>query len=281
LISSKKFSILTKILYQPFHIQKKDLRLDGRVVRFSYQTSSFKPAIEVFAAFTQEDADYTFNMRMDTENRLNQVQQAICRFFITGNIAGLFEANAKYMTQREYQFKVYKKNNRFFLVNTGQTKAYVIDKHGISRNDVDTLKTEFWHQAAEQKTSFEAEVECIYNMVNHKIHSREIAYQFILEELEAASQGNHEAQEFAARSGIDSAEYAGAMENSMEEVEGPSGPQQTLLKELISLGQPFETLASIRIKIVQKIIEQWLYQNTTNEDYDWDEILSDKSKELV
>lgn len=62
----------------------------------------------------------------------------------------------------------------------------------------------------------------------NKIGSKEIAYQFILEELEGASMGNSLSKDFAKTSGINPIEYKGAMDNSMIEVDGPEGPQQFL-----------------------------------------------------
>ena len=62
----------------------------------------------------------------------------------------------------------------------------------------------------------------------NKIGSKEIAYQFILEELEGASMGNSISKGFAKASGINPIEYKGAMDNSMIEVDGPEGPQQFL-----------------------------------------------------
>lgn len=65
-------------------------------------------------------------------------------------------------------------------------------------------------------------------VILNKIGSKEIAYQFILEELEGASMGNSISKGFAKASGINPIEYKGAMDNSMIEVDGPEGPQQFL-----------------------------------------------------
>ncbi len=65
--------------------------------------------------------------------------------------------------------------------------------------------------------------------VMSRIASEDVAYQFILEELDGASQGNAAAQAFARNSGIPASTYSGALGNSNSEIDGPEGPQQLLL----------------------------------------------------
>ena len=56
--------------------------------------------------------------------------------------------------------------------------------------------------------------------VNQKINSKKVALQFVLEELDAARQGNATALNFVNNSGFEESEYIGAMNNSFEEVDG-------------------------------------------------------------
>ena len=69
--------------------------------------------------------------------------------------------------------------------------------------------------------------------VNNRINSKKVAYQFILEELDAARQGNDEAMLFIQDSGFSESEYIDAIQNSFEEVDGVNGPQQFLLNSVM------------------------------------------------
>lgn len=99
--------------------------------------------------------------------------------------------------------------------------------------------------------------EMLAEYVNKKISSENVAIQFILEELEAASQGNHHAREFALSSGFDEDDYKGAMYNSFEEVDGPDGPQQEILNLCMMLYPNQELMAELRIKTVDQIMKMW------------------------
>jgi len=87
-----------------------------------------------------------------------------------------------------------------------------------------------------------------------RLTSREIAYQFILEELQGASMGNAASRAFAANSGIDHMEYRHAAENSMPEVDGPDGPQQLLLAASLQLARDPDLMARFRCGIDEIVI---------------------------
>lgn len=93
--------------------------------------------------------------------------------------------------------------------------------------------------------------------VNQKIKSEDVAIQFVLEELEAASQGNEMAKLFASSSGFDKDDYIGAMHNSFEEVDGPNGPQQEILNLCMMLYPNQNLMAELRIKTVDNIMKEW------------------------
>lgn len=93
--------------------------------------------------------------------------------------------------------------------------------------------------------------------VNQKIPSEYIAKQFILEELEAASQGNGAAKHFAHSSGFDKDDYFGAMHNSFEEVDGADGPQQEILNLCMMLYPNQSLMTELRIKTVDNIMRYW------------------------
>lgn len=93
--------------------------------------------------------------------------------------------------------------------------------------------------------------------INQKILSEDIAIQFVLEELEAASQGNETAKLFALTSGFDEDDYMGAMSNSFEEIDGADGPQQTILNLCMMLYPNQNLMAELRIKTVDNIMKEW------------------------
>ena len=99
--------------------------------------------------------------------------------------------------------------------------------------------------------------EMLSKYVNQKIESEDIAMQFVLEELEAASQGNEMAKLFASTSGFDEDDYTGAMRNSFEEVDGADGPQQTILNLCMMLYPNQDLMAELRIKTVDNIMKEW------------------------
>ncbi|MFT6506949.1 MAG: hypothetical protein ACJAUK_001038 [Colwellia polaris] len=109
------------------------------------------------------------------------------------------------------------------------------------------LESNYIHEFCEQ----------IFEATNTKIFDEVIAYQFILEELEAASFGNDDAIAFVERNQFYIAEFEGAMADSRHEVDGADGPQQSLTRLIMGLPINIETKARIRIIVVQKIIDFW------------------------
>ncbi|ADD67478.1 hypothetical protein Dacet_0692 [Denitrovibrio acetiphilus DSM 12809] len=93
--------------------------------------------------------------------------------------------------------------------------------------------------------------------INQKIPAEDVATQFVLEELEAASQGNEIAKQFALSSGFDEDDYVGAMENSFKEVDGADGPQQTLLKYCSILFFDMNLAVELRVRTVDNIMREW------------------------
>ncbi|MDD3594862.1 hypothetical protein [Sulfuricurvum sp.] len=110
-------------------------------------------------------------------------------------------------------------------------------------------------------------------LVNKKIPTLRIAHQFVLEELDAARQGNATAQRFVKESGFKEHEYVDAMNNSFDEVDGENGPQQFLNTLLISqLQHNMDLMISLKLKIVDHLMRHWQlgrYDLTeTNESFD-------------
>lgn len=93
--------------------------------------------------------------------------------------------------------------------------------------------------------------------VNQKIPSEDVAIQFVLEELEAASQGNEMAKLFASTSGFDEDDYEDAMNNSFEEVDSANGPQQLISNLCMMLYPDQNLMTELRIKTVDNIMKEW------------------------
>lgn len=124
-----------------------ELVLDGRVVNFIFKTGS--EIIEVFVAFDDQDSYMMFTMGAGRDERLHYVAKSIFEFMAQNNINSVFSPTAQYSSQYQYTFKLYKKNTRYFMVNNGQSQAYLIScdaiKNGSGFNDVDRIKTDFWN----------------------------------------------------------------------------------------------------------------------------------------
>ena len=108
-----------------------------------------------------------------------------------------------------------------------------------------------------QEHGIDKTAELISEYINQKISSEDVATQFILEEIEAASKGNEEARLFAHTSGFDESDYIGAMNNSFEEVDGANGPQQEILNLCMMLYPNQHLMAELRIKTVDNIMKYW------------------------
>ena len=100
-----------------------------------------------------------------------------------------------------------------------------------------------------------ATINMLTDLTNQKISSKNVALQFVLEELDASSQGNETSIAFARHSGFSEDEYEDAMMNATAEVDGPDGPQEflTILMEL----NDRELMAKMRIAIVDNIMQIW------------------------
>lgn len=96
----------------------------------------------------------------------------------------------------------------------------------------------------------------LITIIDSKKNSKKVALQFILEELDAARQGNDFVKDRLNSFYFNDSEYIGAMDRSWEDVDGPKGPQQFLITLTTQLSNEFEIdiVADIRITIVEYII---------------------------
>lgn len=113
-----------------------------------------------------------------------------------------------------------------------------------------------WLQLLEQ-FGVDKTAELITEHINNIIPSEDIAMQFILEELDAASNGNEMAKQFVAFSGFDEDDYKDAMKNSFEDVDGASGPQQELTRICFNLYQNQDLMITLRLRVVDNIMKIW------------------------
>ena len=122
-----------------------DEKLVGRVVNFVFSGQSTGSVIEVFVAFDDSDSYTMFTLQVGMVERLNFVAQAIFNYFAENGIQGVLSPIEQYATQYVYAFKLYRKKERFFMVNNSQTQSYLIDSSTILRNGVDEIKSNFWN----------------------------------------------------------------------------------------------------------------------------------------
>lgn len=95
-------------------------------------------------------------------------------------------------------------------------------------------------------------------LLNDKIPTDEIALQFVLEELDAARQGNTVAQHFVHESGFTEDKYTGAMSRSCEAVDGVNGPQQLLHAILVPhLQHDMDLMIAVRLQTLDHVMRNW------------------------
>jgi hypothetical protein len=96
-------------------------------------------------------------------------------------------------------------------------------------------------------------------IVGKKMTTMEVFHQFILEELDSASQGNAFAQKFAKdlsqQCKISESDYIGALDRSFPEVDDAGGPQQTLLMMTMQLTDDKDLMVQFRTSVVRKLAE--------------------------
>jgi hypothetical protein len=112
-------------------------------------------------------------------------------------------------------------------------------------------------EKAIEKDGIEHATDRVAEIVAAKIPNRDIAYRFILEELDGASMGNDASKIYANNSGISPSEYKGALSNSIPEVDGPNGPQQLLAGMSMHLAGNQELMAKFRCKVGEKIMKKF------------------------
>ncbi|WP_318432174.1 hypothetical protein [Photobacterium leiognathi] len=101
----------------------------------------------------------------------------------------------------------------------------------------------------------------LIEIIDSKENSKDVAWQFILEELDAAQHGNDFVVDRIQRFYINKSEYVGALENSWEDVDGPLGPQQYLLGVTAFIAEKTDSdiAAMVRITIVEYVLKHYQF----------------------
>lgn len=89
-----------------------------------------------------------------------------------------------------------------------------------------------------------------------KIKNRDMAFLFILEELDGASQGNQKSKKFAETSGVPFDVYRGTL-NSISSIDGPDGPQQVVARHTLTLINNTELMAKFRCAVADKVMAHY------------------------
>jgi tetratricopeptide (TPR) repeat protein len=146
IVKNKKSMYINNHADQLYTLDKDgDMKLDGRIVNFTFKDSD--EVIEIFVAFDDQDSYSMFTMNMGRDERLNYVAQSIFQFMGQNNITNVFSSTARYSSQYHYTFKLYKKNEKHFMVNNSQSQAYLIADNIYKSDNADEIKSEFWEMA--------------------------------------------------------------------------------------------------------------------------------------
>lgn len=108
-----------------------------------------------------------------------------------------------------------------------------------------------------EQDGFDVAAQRVADVINGKLASQKSTYQFVLEEVEAASMGNQESKLFAGNSGISAGDYKGAMRRSSPEIDGPDGPQQYLIGASMQLRSDKNQMIKFRITVVDNVMKHW------------------------
>ena len=109
----------------------------------------------------------------------------------------------------------------------------------------------------------------IADILNKKITSKDLAKQFVLEELDAARQGNDYAKNFVKNSGFKSVEYVGAINRTRwEGDESELEHLQLFLRSFLMKISDIDLMVKLSISVVDEIMQRWELgkYNFSNED---------------
>lgn len=125
------------------------------------------------------------------------------------------------------------------------------DKNNRPKEDID-----FENQV--RNDGYEHTGKRIADILNEKITSQDLARQFVLEELDAARQGNDFAQNFVKSSGFKSFEYIGAINKTRwEGDESELEHLQLFLRAFLIKISDIDLMVKLSTKVVDEIMQKW------------------------
>jgi len=111
----------------------------------------------------------------------------------------------------------------------------------------------------------------IADLLNENITSKDLAKQFVLEELDAARQGNKYAKNFVKNSGFNSIEYVGAMNKTRwEGDESELEHLQLFLRAFLMKISDIDLMVKLSTSVVDEIMRRWKlgkYENLNEDNF--------------
>lgn len=140
---------------------------------------------------------------------------------------------------------------------------------GVAQSDNEAFT---WYKKAAEGGDGEAQIDLFTRVVLETIPNKETALAFVMEEIEAAQHGNEYAKKFA-KDNV----FRQDGNDPLPEIDGPSGPQQTLTKLILGrrstikslrFSSAIEEISYVRVEVVENVIENWKLKETTQENDD-------------
>ena len=117
--------------------------LDGRISNMVFTSEDGNNVIEFFVAFNEFDSYKLFTLNNGMEKKFNHLSVEIYKYFTGNKIKGVLTLAEGYTTEYFYTFKLYKKDDKFIMMNNSKTQGYIIDGNIIKRGSGELIP-EFW-----------------------------------------------------------------------------------------------------------------------------------------
>lgn len=272
-----------------------NLILKGRVVKIVFKSLFNK--IEIFVAFNETESYTLFTAKIDRDKRLHYVASEVINYIDKNKISKQLKFNLSTYFTCYSAYKLYKKDNKYFMVNNRRSDAYIITENSYKNsNNVSPLIEEFFDNQINNSTNnievdivkkFKkiiqyietyglGQISCVYALMINEFFHREIMsirlsqmLQFLREEADAASYSDlPKIRNLGLEIFKDEKIYKGAMtEKALFPIDNAGGPQQTLLLLLMPIAQINMPLsADLRIAIVKHIAHLFnIFKSIVNE----------------
>lgn len=121
-----------------------DFLLDGRIVKIVYK--SLFGSVSVFVAFNKEESFNLFTLNIERDKRLHYVAMEIINFVKNNGINKKLNFNLGIFFTCYSAYKLYKKNQKYYMVNNSRNDAYIIgDDVYKNSSNIDPLIDEFFN----------------------------------------------------------------------------------------------------------------------------------------